>query len=279
MGETLKIDVSEVLKAKMPGKYRYIPRFVVKWLERIIHQDELNALLLKNGDKKGVDFADVVLKDLEITTEVIGKNNLPPDGSGRYIFASNHPLGGLDGISPVALMGRHYNRHLKFIVNDMLMQVTPFRSIFLPANKVGRQSREVAREINEAMSGTEQIATFPAGLCSRRQSGGNVCDLKWTKGFIHKSIEYRRDIVPIYFDGLNSDFFYRMARLRERLGIKFNVEMILLPGEVFKNRGKKFTIYIGKPIKWETLTSDGRSPLEIAQGIKEVVYNLKTNNS
>lgn len=279
MREALKIDVSEVLKAKMPSKYRYIPRFVVKWLERIIHQDELNALLLKNGDKKDIDFADAILKDLEITTKIIGKDNLPPDGSGRYIFASNHPLGGLDGISLIALLGHHYNRHLKFIVNDMLMQVTPFRSIFLPANKVGRQSREVAREINEAMAGAEQIATFPAGLCSRKQPGGNVCDLKWTKGFIHKSIEYQRDIVPIYFDGLNSNFFYRMAHLRERLGIKFNVEMILLPGEVFKNRGKKFTIYIGKPIKWETLTCNGQSPIEIAQEIKKVVYSLKTNKT
>ena len=278
MGETLKIDVSKVLKNKMPDRYRYIPRFVVKWLERIIHQDELNALLLKNGDKEGIDFADAILKDLEITTEIIGNDNLPPAGSGRYIFVSNHPLGGLDGISLIALLGHQYDR-IKFIVNDMLMQITPFRSVFLPANKVGKQSRKTAEEINEAMSGSEQIATFPAGLCSRRQPNGEIQDLKWTKGFISKSIEFQRDIIPIYFDGLNSDFFYRMAHLRERIGIKFNIEMILLPGEVFKNRGMKFTIYIGKPIKWETLTTDGRAPLEIAQSIKNVVYSLKTNNA
>ncbi len=277
MEETLKIDVSEALKAKMPGKYRYIPRFVVKWLERVIHQDDLNRLLLKNKDKTGVDFADAILHDLDISLKIIGEANLPANGSGRYIFASNHPLGGLDGIALISLLGHHYNGNIKFIVNDMLMQVTPFRSVFLPANKVGRQSHEAVRDINEAMAGDGQIATFPAGLCSRRRADGTVCDLAWTKGFVSKSVEYRRNVVPIFFDGLNSDFFYRTARLRERMGIKFNAEMILLPGEVFKNAGKEFTIYIGKPIKWETFTGD-RSPRGIAQEIKALVYNLKTTN-
>ena len=160
MGETLRIDVSKVLEAKMPKKHRYIPRCVVKWLERIIHQDELNHLLLKNHDKTGVDFADAVLTDLGIKTNVVGGENLPANGSGRYIFVSNHPLGGLDGMALIALLGHHYDKHLKFIVNDMLMQVVPLRDVFLPANKVGRQSHEVAKCINEAMAGNGQIATY-----------------------------------------------------------------------------------------------------------------------
>lgn len=278
MEKALRIDVSEVLKEKMPHKYRYIPRFVVKWLERIIHQDELNQLLLKNKDKKGIDFADAILQDLDIKIDVVGRDNLPADGSGRYIFVSNHPLGGLDGIALIALLGHQYGGNLRFIVNDMLMQIKPFHSVFLPANKVGRQSHEVANVINEAMGGDCQIATFPAGLCSRRRQDGSVSDLAWTKGFVSKSVEYQRNVVPIYFDGLNSDFFYRMAHLRERLGIKFNIEMILLPSEVFKNRGSKFTIYIGKPIKWSTFTS-GHSPRSMAQEVKQVVYNLKTTNN
>lgn len=276
MSETLRIDVSKVLQAKMPKKYRYVPRFVIKWIERIIHQDELNYLLLKNKDKEGVDFADAVLKDLEIETALVGEENLPaPDTAGRYIFVSNHPLGGLDGMALIAMLGHRYGG-IKFIVNDMLMQVTPLRSVFLPANKVGRQSHEVARDINEAMAGAGQVATFPAGLCSRCSADGTVSDLAWTKGFISKSVEYRRDVVPIYFDGLNSNFFYRMARLRERIGIKLNIEMVLLPGEVFKNRGQRFTIHVGKPIKWETFTG-GRSPKSMAQEVKQIVYNLKTN--
>ncbi len=276
MEETLRLDVSEVLKAKMPKKYRYIPRFVVKWLERVIHQDELNRLLLANKDKKGADFADAILKDLDVKIDVVGEDNLPSDGDGRYIFVSNHPLGGLDGIALISMLSRRYNGKLKFIVNDMLMPIKPLGNLFLPANKVGRQSHEIARKMNEAMAGDGQIATFPAGLCSRRRADGTVCDLEWTKGFISKSVEYKRNIVPIYFDGLNSDSFYRMARLRERAGIKFNVEIILLPGEVFKNRGKRFTVYVGKPIRWETFTGVNRSPREMAQEIKELVYNLKT---
>ena len=276
MSETLRIDVSKVLQAKMPKKYRYVPRFVIKWIERIIHQDELNYLLLKNKDKEGVDFADAVLKDLEIETALVGEENLPaPDTAGRYIFVSNHPLGGLDGMALIAMLGHRYGG-IKFIVNDMLMQVTPLRSVFLPANKVGRQSNEVPRDNNEAMAVPRQLPTNPAEMSSRRSADGTVSDLAWTKGFISKSVEYRRDVVPIYFDGLNSNFFYRMARLRERIGIKLNIEMVLLPGEVFKNRGQRFTIHVGKPIKWETFTG-GRSPKSMAQEVKQIVYNLKTN--
>ncbi len=272
----MKIDVSKVLEAKMPKKHRYVPRFVVRWLERIIHQDELNRILFTNHDKTGVDFADAALADLGISVDIVGGDNLPANGSGRYIFVSNHPLGGLDGMALIALLGHRYDKRLKFIVNDMLMQVTPLRDVFLPANKVGRQSHDVARYINDAMEGDWQIATFPAGLCSRRGSDGTVCDLEWTKGFISKSIEYQRDVVPIFFDGLNSDFFYKVARLRERIGIKFNIEMILLPDEMFKNRGKRFTVYVGKPIAWQTFTS-GRAHRGLAQEVKRIVYNLKQN--
>lgn len=273
--ETIKIDVSKVLKAKMPKYYRFIPSFLVKWLERVIRQDELNYLLLKNKDLEGVDFANAVLADLDIKLDVVNSSLLPEKGSGKYIFVSNHPLGGLDGMALISLLGKQYDKNIKFIVNDMLSQLTPFADIFLPANKVGRQSHEVAARINEAFMSDAQIITFPAGLCSRRRSDGSVGDLDWTKGFISKSIQYRRDVVPIFFDGLNSNFFYKVAHLREKVGIKFNIEMIYLPGEVFKNRGKRFTIYIGKPIKWETF-ANGRSQRNLAQEVKQIVYNLKT---
>lgn len=275
MKETIKIDVSKVLKAKVPKYYRFVPSFLVKWLENIIHQDELNYLLLKNKDLEGVDFANAILSDLDIKLEVVNSHLLPAKGSGKYIFASNHPLGGLDGMALISLLGKQYDNNIKFIVNDMLSQLTPFADIFLPANKVGRQSHEVAEKINAAFMSDAQVITFPAGLCSRRKNDGRVSDLDWTKGFISKSIQYRRDVVPIFFDGLNSDFFYKAAHLREKAGIKFNIEMIYLPGEVFKNRGKKFTIYIGKPIKWETFVN-GRSQRNLAQEVKQIVYNLKT---
>ena len=187
MKETIKIDVSKVLKAKMPKYYRFVPSFLVKWLENIIHQDELNYLLLKNKDLEGVDFANAILSDLDIKLEVVNSHLLPAKGSGKYIFASNHPLGGLDGMALISLLGKQYDNNIKFIVNDMLSQLTPFADIFLPANKVGRQSHEVAEKINAAFMSDAQVITFPAGLCSRRKNDGRVSDLDWTKGFISKS--------------------------------------------------------------------------------------------
>lgn len=273
--EPIHIDIDALLKTKVPKYYPYIPGALVRWLEHTICQDELNGLLDKNFGKEGVDFADAVLHDLDISMKVIGEKNFPAEGSGRYVFASNHPLGGLDGVALISLLGHHYGGKIKCVVNDMLMQVRPLAGMFLPANKHGRQSETDVIAINEAFGGDEQILYFPAGLCSRRQKGGVIADLDWKKSFITKSVEYHRDVVPIYFGGHNSSFFYRFANLRKCLGIKLNIEMVYLPGEVFKSRGQTFHVVVGEPIPWSTFTG-GKRAVEYADDVKDIVYNLKT---
>ena len=268
-GQPMKIDIDKVVRERLPGHYKYIPRFAVHWLERIISQDRLNAILLTMAGKNSVDAANAALDEMEITIEENGLQQLP---EGRYLFVSNHPLGGLDGLALISLLGNRYNHKIKFLVNDLLMAVEPLRDVFLPINKYGNQSRAAARQIEEALSGDNQVITFPAGLCSRMQPDGSIADLPWQKAAVTHAVNYHRDIVPVYFDSVNSRFFYRFAKWRKRLGIKFNIELIFLPKEMLKKSGSTLKTTVGQPIPWTTL--DATHPKQEAARLREIVHNM-----
>ena len=275
--EKLHIDLDEMLRTKVPKYRRYMPGWLVRWLERTICQDELNELLDSTAGTRNEEFAAAALNYLGATVEAHGLERYSPDDPHRYIFASNHPLGGLDGIALIALLGRHYGGRVRCVVNDMLMQVRPLAGVFLPANKHGRQTEAAVRAINDAMASDCQMLYFPAGLCSRKMADGTIADLEWHKSFITKSVEYKRDVVPVYFSGSNSNRFYRFARWRKRLGIKLNIEMIYLPDEMMRCRGKRFSVTFGAPIPWTTFTDGQRRPAEYAAMVRKCVYNLKNN--
>ena len=268
-GKLVKIDVDSVLRTRLPKHYRYIPRFVVRWLERTICQDRLNTILKKMADKNSVDAATAALDEMGINVTASGLDELP---DGRYMFVSNHPLGGLDGLALISLLGNRYDHKIKFLVNDLLMAVVPLRGVFLPVNKYGHQSRAAASQIEEALKGDDQMITFPAGLCSRMQPDGTIADLPWQKAAVVHAVNYQRDIVPIYFDARNSRFFYRFAKWRKRLGIKFNIELIFLPKEMLKQSGSNLHFIVGQPIPWSSL--DARAPRHEAARLRDIVYTM-----
>ena len=268
-GQPMKIDIDKVLRERLPKHYKFIPRFAVRWLERTICQDRLNTILLKMAGKNSVDAATAALDEMDITIEENGLQQLP---EGRYLFVSNHPLGGLDGLALISLLGNRYDHKIKFLVNDLLMAVEPLRDVFLPVNKYGSQSRTTASQIDEALAGENQFITFPAGLCSRMQPDGSIADLPWQKAAVAHAVNYHRDIVPVYFDAVNSRFFYRFAKWRKRLGIKFNIELIFLPKEMLKKSGSTLRAIIGEPIPWTTL--DAAHPKQEAARLREIVHNM-----
>lgn len=265
------IDIDRILREKAPKQMKYIPKFVVSYLKRIVHQDELNAFLRESKDKAGMDFLEASLHFLDTTLVVEGEENLP--GEGLCTFVSNHPLGGQDGIALGYILGKRYGGKVKYLVNDLLMNLRGLAPLCIPINKTGRQGRDFPRMVDEGFKSDNQLIMFPAGLCSRRQ-GGVIRDLEWKKAFIVKSVQSRRDVVPIHFDGQNSDFFYNLANICKALGVKFNVAMLYLADEMLKNRHKTFTVTIGKPISWQTF-DNSRTPLQWAQYVKDIVYKLK----
>ena len=271
MKDIIQIDVEAILKAKAGKKARYVPRFLVSYLKKIVHQDEVNSFLRENGHKTGLDFVRAFMDFFNNSFEIRGVENLPDDG--RYTFVSNHPLGAQDGLGLALILGERYDGKVKFLVNDLLMNIPQLSSLFIPVNKTGGQSRNLPQQVAAAFDSDNHIVMFPAGICSRKQKGV-IRDLEWKKTFIAKSVQSKRDIVPIHFDGQNSDFFYRLANLNKLLGIKFNIAMLYLSDEMFKNRDKKFTVTIGKPIPWQTFDST-RRPSEWAQYVQDIVYSLK----
>lgn len=266
-----QIDIKQVLRQKAPSVARKIPGFMVDYLIRTVHQDELNEILRRYHDKDGVAFMQELIGYFDLNLELVNEENIPAEG--RYIFASNHPLGGLDGICLSAIIGGRFDGKIRYLVNDLLLYLSNLRSIFVPINKHGAQGKKNAELIEKAYASDNQIITFPAGLCSRKQNG-KIQDTEWKKSFIQKAVEYRRDIVPVFFEGRNSNFFYRLANMRKALGIKMNYEMIYLPDEMFKSKHKTYSIHFGKSIPWQTFDSS-RKPAEWAEWVKEIVYNLK----
>ncbi|MBD5310536.1 MAG: glycerol acyltransferase [Bacteroides sp.] len=271
----LEINLHNILRARLPRKAgRFVPGFLISGLEKVIHQDELNEMLRVAYPLRGSAFARKILEHLNITVDVKGLDRLK-DGS-RYMFASNHPLGGLDGIALIAVLGEKYgDESVRFLVNDMLMNVEPLRDVFLPINKFGAQGRDAAKAINEALHSDKQILQFPAGLVSRLHDDGTIQDLAWQKAFVAKAIETDRAIVPVRFEGFNSNKFYKTARLRKKLKLKFNFEQVLLPGEVCKARGSNYRIIFGEPVSVRELKARNLPPLALAAQLRREVYSLK----
>lgn len=266
------IDIEKVLKDKMGAKAKFVPGFLVRWLKRIVHQDEINAFLWENRDKTGVEWLEACVSYLDIKLEIEGKENLPAaDDKRLYTLVSNHPLGGQDGVALGAVIGRHFDGRFRYLVNDLLMNLPGLAPLCIPINKTGSQSRNFPAMVKAGFESNNHMLMFPAGLCSRRHNG-LIRDIPWSKTFISKSVEYQRDIIPIHFSGQNSNFFYRLANFSDRF-LPFNLAMIFLADEMYKNVHKSFQVKIGKPIPWQTFDKS-KSPQEWAQFVREQVYSL-----
>lgn len=267
------IDIDQILASKMGDRKKYVPRPLVGWLKRIIHQDQVNAFLWESRHLSGTPWLEECVRYLDMTLHVEGLENLPAKDDGRlYTFVSNHPLGGADGVALGALIGRHYDSRFRYLVNDLLMNLPGLAPLCIPINKTGKQSRDFPRMVEEGFKSQNHMLMFPAGLCSRKIDG-QIHDLPWTKTFITKSVEAQRDVVPIHFSGQNSEFFYRLANVCKRLHIKFNIAMLFLVDEMYKNVGKTFRVSIGKPIPWQTFDRS-RTAKEWAQWVEDRVYEL-----
>ena len=265
--ETVILDLDQIVKSRFGEKK--IPGFVLRWLKKFIHQDHLNGFLSQGY--LGVEFAEKALEYYDVSLTVEGLENLPDDG--RYTFAGNHPLGGIDAVSVIATIGRKYDGNIVIPANDFLMAIKPIAEYTIPVNKMGGQSKDLAARIDEAFLSDRQVIIFPAGLCSRKIDGV-VQDLPWKKTFITKSRMSQRDIIPMWFSGRNSRRFYFLDRLGKLLKLKLNIAMLTLPDELYKSRSKPYRLVIGKPIPWQTFTADKRDA-EWAAWVREKVYELK----
>ena len=273
----LQFDIRAILRSKAPNAH--VPEFLIRYLERIAHVKQMNTFLRKYPDLRGYDFIRVVIsEELGCSAAIHGTENIPTDGR-PVIFVSNHPLGGLDGmiIAQMIHEARADKRELKVIVNELLMFMEPIADLWAPVDKTGRLTREQAEEQQRMWASETDVLTFPAGACSRLQridGHWTIQDLEWQKNFVQRAREYQRDVVPIYFEGHNSRFFYILAYLRKLLHIKLNIEMLYLVDEMYGAYGKHFTVHVLPPIPYSTFDTS-KTPKEWAQYVKSIIYNYK----
>lgn len=274
MNESIEktIDIEKILRDKMGEKARYVPRFVISWLKKIIHEDEVNRFLWENRKLEGTEWLTACVQYLDMTLDIVGAENLPDKHDGKlYTFVSNHPLGGQDGVSLGSIIGQHYDGKFRYLVNDLLLNLPGLKPVSIGINKTGRQSRDFPRMVEAGFNSNNHLLMFPAGLNSRKING-EIHDLPWKKTFITKSVETHRDVVPIHFSGRNSKRFYRIAKFSDRW-LPFNLAMLFLVDEMYRNVGKTFRITIGKPIPWQTFNKT-KSPMEWAKFVEDRIYGL-----
>lgn len=275
MDETFQktIDIDEVLRNKMGDKVKWVPRPLVNWLKHIVHQDRVNAFLWESRHLTGTEWLTECVRYLDMTLELVGEENLPSKDDGKlYTFVSNHPLGGADGVALGSIIGQHYDGNFRYLVNDFLMYLPGLAPLCIPINKTGNQSRDFPAMVDAGFKSDHHMLLFPAGLCSRKIKG-EIHDLPWKKTFISKSVQTHRDIIPIHFSGQNSEKFYRIANICKALNLKFNVAMLFLVDEMYKNVHKKFRVAFGKPIPWETFDKS-KTQAQWAQFVQDMVYGL-----
>ena len=263
------INIREIFVKKNPGLARIMPRFAFNYIHRLLHIDFINDFIQRNGHLKGIDFVDQGVTEFNVKEHIYGFENIPE--SGRFIFASNHPLGGFDSL----LLMKYVNKklgNLKFLSNDVLMGIPSLSYMFIPVNKHGTNSREVATSLDIAYDSDDQIVIFPSGLASRRIKG-IIVDLPWKKHFITKSVQYKRDVIPVFIGGRNSNRFYVLANIRKFLHLKWNIEMFLLPDELMRQKNADIPVYFGKPIPYQTFNKS-KTHQEWADWVKELVYKI-----
>ncbi|CDA96610.1 putative uncharacterized protein [Prevotella sp. CAG:1320] len=267
------VDIEQILKGKMGKKAKFVPHFLVSWLKRIVHEDQVNDFLYRTKGITGTEWLEECVRYLDMTLQVEGLENLPRKDDGKlYTFVSNHPLGGVDGVALGSIIGKHYDGRFRYLVNDLLMNLPGLAPLCVGINKTGHNGRNFPAMVKAAFEGDNHILMFPAGLCSRKING-QIHDIPWTKTFIVKSVAYQRDVVPIHFSGQNSERFYRIANLCKTLKLKFNVAMLFLVDEMYLNVHKTFKVSIGKPIPWQTFDKS-KTPMEWAKFVEDKVYEL-----
>lgn len=262
------LDVKKMIQSKNSLLSKLLPGFIISYLKKILHQDEMNDYLIRHGHLTGVDFIDAVLTDMNTQLEFVGINNVPKKA--KCIIASNHPLGGLDGMALMLAVSK-VRPDIVFPVNDILMNIKNLKELFIPINKHGSNAENI-KIINDTFASDNVVCYFPFGLVSRKRNG-EVKDLEWKTTFISKARRFKRDIILTHISGRNTNFFYNLSNIRKKVGIKANIEMLYLVDELARQSDKTLVFTFGKPVPYSFI--DKRlSPAEWAEKMRQYVYKL-----
>lgn len=268
------IDIRKEISGSDSAFLKHLPGFIISILKKIIHQDEMNALLNKFADLSTAEFLNAMLKEMRIQVQIKGTENLPEQS--KCFFVANHPFGIADGLILTHIVTEKYGE-FRSIGNNVFLLIPQLRPAIAAVNVFGSERREYLKELDKVYCSELPITHFPAGIVSRTIKG-KVQDSEWQKSMITKAVSCKRDIVPLFFDGKNSNLFYAIYRIRKAIGLNLNIELMLLPREFFNKKGKTITVSIGKKIPC-THFDKSKTPKEWTAWLKKETYELKANGN
>ncbi|MFY9080701.1 lysophospholipid acyltransferase family protein [Aliarcobacter butzleri] len=265
------IDIQKEIEKKFPKikeKENILKKSLLKIAKKIVHEDSINQFLSQNSHLKGFDFVDAVLDyfDFDYTVSSNDLQNIP--STGKVIIIANHPLGGLDALCLLKLVGQ-IRKDVKILANDFLVGFEALHSLMIPLdNFKDRQSKESIKKIYEALKDEEAIIIFPAGEVSRATPKG-VKDPAWNKGFLNFAKNSNSAILPIFLDAKNSKTFYTISLINKTFST------LLLSNEMFNKKSKNINIKIGQIIPSENITPKGLNKDFLVNLYKKHLYALK----
>ncbi len=262
------LDIDQVLSDRSPMLKKLLPGFVTGYIKRLLHQDWLNHFLTDYRDDNGVDFIDSILTEMNTHLDLRGLEHIPPKE--KCIIASNHPLGGLDGMALMLAVSK-VRKDIVFPVNDILMNIKNLQELFIPINKLGSNAENI-QIINDTFASDKLICYFPFGLVSRKRNG-KVMDLEWKTTFITKAKRFKRDIIPTHINGSNTNLFYNLANFRKKVGLKINLEMLYLVDELYKQQGKTLIFTFGQKVPY-TYIDNRYKKAQWAELMRQYIYKL-----
>lgn len=264
------LDIRKLIENKNKKLLRWMPQFMIQWFEKIIRQDDVNAFMNKYRTDDEYVFCRGVVDQFNLNLNLRGEEYIPSIQE-SCIFVGNHPLGGMDAIAVIHLF-KDFRPDIHFIVNDILLNIKQLKGKFIGVNKIGKSASTSLQMVEKQFASDAATFIFPAGLVSRMVKG-KIQDLTWKKTFITKAKMYQKPVVPVRISGRLTDRFYRLANVRNFLGIKWNIEMFFLVDELFRQSNARIDVAVGRPIAPETFTKE-RSDVAWAQWVKEKVYQL-----
>ena len=270
------LDIEDIQKKisffkTRPGAY------FLKKLFRWAAFDKVNHIHSNHYNLRGSAFTSAMLNDplMDVSYEVHNREILEQLPDGAFITVSNHPIGSLDGIIRIDIFAT-VRPDFKVMVNEMLSYITAMEDNFISVvpktdNNQGPNSKNtngVRLSLSQIRNG-HPMGFFPAGAMSfYNKKLKKVRDLPWTHSVIRIIRKANVPIIPVYFDCVNSGFFYRLGR------ISWKLRSVFVAREAFNKKGQTLHVYLGNPIPSETIISK-LSDEDLANFLYNSTYDAK----
>lgn len=249
-----------------------------KLVEMIMHWlilDKCNAVHSKYCHTTGVAFSRLLIDDCyKIKKHLYNEEVLDKFPTEPFLTVSNHPLGALDGIMLIDILGRR-RPDFKVMVNEFLCHISAMRPSFIPVDPSKSADEEKKRITMQGIRSAIQhvrdghpLGFFPAGAVSKIDRTLHISDRKWQPSIIRLIRQFKLPVIPIYFHEHNSALFNILGL------IDWRIRTLRLPRELFNKAGKDMHITFGDPILPETIAQYTDTEA-LGKFLRQETYNLK----